>query len=455
MCHEGLDFYGGIMELTTKPHRAVATLLLAFALVAASCSSSSDDVDTAPSTATAAPVTATAPPTTAPPTTAPPTTAPATSAAPEPESTEPLFELTGQLDLTTEEINDMVLYVEETMGRPFLTPPKIVLQSIEDFEAGLQPSERMRAFQQESAEGTGRFLQAVGQTELSPDELLGNLTELGSSTDLISGRYLPDDDTVYIPEGALSGGTFNAILVHELAHALDGQYVDMQGMIEQLEDQATADVSGDESFSVRAVIEGRATAVQIRWMMANNVVPEIPETPASYAAVPPSVILGVQLPYQLGAQTVEGLGGPAATWDLFDAFPTSSEQMMFAPKIGTDLPVEVAPPAVQGELFNEGVFGAESLLLLLIGDSLAPSQVDVVTSLNAVDGIAGGYYVLDGDDTRSCFRANIAGDDADELAEIEARLLEWAAKDSVPGAERTVAVDGDILQLTACAPFIS
>lgn len=349
----------------------------------------------------------------------------------------------------------MVVFVEETMGRPFITPPNIVIQSIEEFEAGLAPSEEVRAFQEEQAEASARFFQAIGYTQLGPAELLAEFTELGGSTDLISGRYVPEDDAVLIPKGATTGGMFNSILVHELAHALDGQYVDLGGMIERLQELATAEITGDEAFSIQAVVEGRATSVQFRWMMQNGVVPEVPDTTEAFESVPASAILGVQLPYQLGAQSVEALGGPAETWDLFDNFPTSSEQMIFADRIGTDLPVDVAPPATFGEVFTEGVFGADSLILLLLGDSLMPSQVDIITSVTAADGIGGGYSVVDGDDTRSCLRVNIVGDTAAELAEIEVKLVEWAAKESVPGSERSVVVEDELLLLTACAPFLS
>ncbi len=432
-------------------------LLLSLSVLAGACSSSEQTAtDASPATAVVETTKAPAPTTTkAPAETTPPTTAePAPSTTEAPMVDEPRYELIGELDLTVAELNDMVAFVEETMDRPFKTPPKIVLQSVEEFEAGLVPDAEMQAIQESQAESSARFFQALGQTTLGADELLAKLKAVGSSTDLISGRYIPEDDAVYIPEGVLGGDTFNAILVHELAHALDGQYVDLAAIVETLQAMAAGDEITDAGFPIQATVEGRATAVQGRWMMANNVIPEDGGIPDSFNELPPSVITSVLLPYQLGAQSIEALGGPANTWNLFDEFPSSSEQMIFSDRIGTDLPSVVEAPVAQNEISSEGILGAEGILLLLLGESLTPGQIEVVTALTAADGWGGDRFIVDGDETASCFRANMVADSAAEFAELEAAFTGWASKESVPGAERSVMVDGEMLLLTACAPFI-
>ncbi len=368
---------------------------------------------------------------------------------------EPRFELVGELELTTAEINDMVAFVETAAGREFVRPPRIEIQSVEDFEAGLEPDPELRAAVEENAETTARFQQALGFTELGVDDLADVLDTLGSSTDLISGRYDPADDAVYIPEGVLEGDSFNAILVHELLHALDGQHVDLQALMDQLTDNALAEVASDESFSIAAVVEGRATAVQVDWMIANAVVPMQEDIPMSFDLVPPVVINGVVLPYQLGAQTISQLGGAAETWDLYTDFPESSEQMVFPDRIGTDAPQTVPAPAVDGEVFSEGVLGVEGILLLGIGETLQPNQADILRILSAAEGWGGDYYVLTGDEAQSCMTVSYVADTEADLVELDALFTEWASRETTHPSQRSATVEGDTLTISSCAAFIS
>ena len=371
------------------------------------------------------------------------------------EDEEPRFELTGELELTTAEINAMIDFVEDAAGREFTRPPQIEIQSVEDFEAGLEPPPELTAAIEENAETTARFQQALGFTVLGVDELSTELNALSSSTDLISGRYDPADDVVYIPEGVLEGDMFDAILVHELLHALDGQHVDLQGLIDELTENALAEVADDSSFSIVAVVEGRATAVQFAWMQANGVVPTQEDIPESFSRVPAVVINDVVLPYQLGAQTITLLGGAAETWDLYTDFPASSEQMVFPGRIGTDAPQDVPAPTADGEVFTEGVFGAEGVLLLGIGDTLQPDQASIIQTLGAAEGWGGDYFVLTGDEAQSCLTAAFVADTEADLTEMEALFTDWAGRETTHPTQRSVTVDGETLTISSCAAFIS
>jgi hypothetical protein len=366
---------------------------------------------------------------------------------------EPRFELVGELDLTTAEINSMIEFIETSTGREFLRPPRIEIQSIADFEAGLVPDAELQALMDENAETTARLYQALGYTADGADELATNLANLGQSTDFISGRYDPDDDTVYIPDGALTGGDFDAILVHELLHALDGQHADLAGLIERLRELASSTTSTDEAFAISAVVEGRATAVQFEWMMANNVAPSQAGIPPSFGTVPAAAINGAILPYQIGAQSIMELGGPAETWHLYDEFPESSEQMVFPARIGNDAPVEVTAPGVDGEIFSEGVNGVATLLVLGIGETLQPSPLLITEILGAADGWGGDYFILSGDDEQSCLTGKIVADTPTDLTELGDLFTDWSERETTHPATRTAVVDGEELTITSCAPF--
>lgn len=425
--------------------------LFAFIIViVTSCGSTGDDIDVAEAEGDPAAVETTTT-TTAPETTT--TQVEATEATEAVAAVEANFELIGELDLTTEEINAMVAFVEQAAGRDFLRPPKIEVQSIEDFEAGLSPDPEVEAILEENAEGTARLYQALGYTDDGVDELRANLAALGQSTEFISGRYDPTDDVVYMPNGALVDDDFNAILVHELLHALDGQHVDLAALIDQLGELQGAEVWTDETFSITAVVEGRATAVQFEWMMANNVIPSQTDMPEAFNTVPAAAINAVILPYQLGAQSIMELGGAAETWDLYESFPASSEQMVFPDRIGTDVPIEVAAPQVEGEVFYEGTNGVEGMLVLGIGDTLEPAPALVFETLGAAEGWGGDYFIVSGDEAESCFTGVIVADTPEDLAEIESLFTSWTQRETSSPVTRSAVVDAGSLTITSCAPF--
>ena len=434
-------------------------MLLFFVFVLGACGTASGEVasETAVADAPVAEVEEEATTTTT--TAAPETAADSATEAPAEEvaaiDVEPNFELIGELELTTGEINDMVAFVEQSAGREFARPPVIEIVSVEEFEAGLHPHDDLAAHIEEGEEPTARFHQALGDTTLSADELAAELATLGTSTELISGRYDPADDTIYIPDGVLTGDDFNAILVHEMLHTLDDQYVDLGALIERLEDLAIEEVASDSAFQIAAVVEGRATATQFEWMMANNVIPGEQEIPESFSRVPVWIINSVTLPYQLGARSIFEQGGVAATWDLYENFPESSEQMIFPSRIGTDTPTTVEPPVVDGEVFIEGTMGVEGILLLGLGNNLEPSQIEVLTVLAAAEGWGGDYFVLTGNETESCVTGSIVADTEADLAELADLFTEWANRETVHIAERSATVDGETLTVSSCAPFIS
>ncbi len=463
MTENGANNNSGIGKTERTEHEwwgsGVALMLLFFVFVLGACGTASGEVasETAVADAPVAEVEEEATTTTT--TAAPETAADSATEAPAEEvaaiDVEPNFELIGELELTTGEINDMVAFVEQSAGREFARPPVIEIVSVEEFEAGLHPHDDLAAHIEEGEEPTARFHQALGDTTLSADELAAELATLGTSTELISGRYDPADDTIYIPDGVLTGDDFNAILVHEMLHALDDQYVDLGALIERLEDLAIEEVASDSAFQIAAVVEGRATATQFEWMMANNVIPGEQEIPESFSRVPVWIINSVTLPYQLGARSIFEQGGVAATWDLYENFPESSEQMIFPSRIGTDTPTTVEPPVVDGEVFIEGTMGVEGILLLGLGNNLEPSQIEVLTVLAAAEGWGGDYFVLTGNETESCVTGSIVADTEADLAELADLFTEWANRETVHIAERSATVDGETLTVSSCAPFIS
>lgn len=440
------------------PRRPLALLLCTFfAIFAASCGGSGSDelADAEDRASESAPTdaeeSATTEPT-EPPAPATPEPTPVPDPTPEPEPTaslpeQPNFELTGDLGLTTEEINAMVSFVEESTGREFLYPPKIVAQTESEFSTGLTPpADEIDEFVEDGGVAI-RAMQAYGHTELGVQEALDGWLDVFTSSDGILAYYDIETDTVFMPIAEAVTDDFRSTLVHELVHALDGQHVDL---VTYEEDLRAAGEAGDFDgvFTRAAVLEGRATSVQGRWNQANSVVLN-PELSDSVLALPPAIIVAQSLPYALGAQFVEGNGGPAETWELYETGPKTSEAIL---NMADDEPtVEVAVPAADGEVLDTAPFGAVDLVVAMLGDALEPSPTKMLPTLIAAEGWAGGQQVVWGDDSTSCVRVALAADTPEDLAEIEAAFELWVAENP---DDRSITPGTDVIEITGCAPYL-
>ena len=372
----------------------------------------------------------------------------------ESESPTHRFELVqGELPISEDRLVQFIEFVESETGRAFITPPRIAVQSIEDFEAGLELTDEDLAEAAADAEVDTRYLQAIGQTSLGPDRLLEVLLEIFSSSELILGYFDPDEDTLYLPPAGEDNEEFESTLVHELVHALDHQHVDLAKFLELAE---TADRERAEGrFEILTVAEGRASAVENRWMANNGIEPDLDVALEPFADVPPSILLSTALPYELGAQMIDGLGGADDTWYLYDELPQSGEQAFFPNKLDRDAPVSMSTPDADGEVLDQGVFGAEAAFLWLIGHTLDPSSDEALAAFTAIDGWRGGAWVLWGDEDESCLRGRISADSARDLDEFASAFEDWQAGAVGRGVTSDIDVDGDELQITACAPYIS
>lgn len=379
---------------------------------------------------------------------------PEATAVPEPTETpvppppaEPLYDLQGELPLSAEEVNALIGFIQEETGRDFLRPPVIVAQSAAEFEEGLQP--QLDEFQ-EGAEAAVRSLQSLGLTEMGVTEVTEAFVGLLTSPDAgIQGYYDTVTEELYVPVDVLGTDDFRSLLVHELTHALDGQHADLL-VLDELSEAAKVSKDYERLAGYQAVLEGRASSVQNRWIAANNVTQDEPDL-SLIEGVPPALVFELSVPYAFGEQFVELNGGPGNTWDLLESPPVSSEEVLIpGTGIGVEEIIDVAVPAADGPVIDNASFGASDLLVWLLGKELEPDPSLIFPTLTAIDGWAGGNSVLWGDDTESCTRIAFAADSADDLAEIQEVIELWVDD----GDSRTVVADGDLVTVTGCAPYV-
>jgi hypothetical protein len=171
------------------------------------------------------------------------------------------------------------------------------------------------------------------------------------------------------------------VLAHELRHALQDQYVDLQG---QLPDEVSD--FDDRRLASVSLLEGDATLVMERFLMrrvpgaedaagllgASMPTPEVP-------GAPPVVRDQLVRPYLVGLDFVSALvarGGWESVAAAWKRPPASTEQVLHVEKfLSREAPdtieAVVGPPG--GRLVADGVFG-ELLIQTLLGGATAPAE---------------------------------------------------------------------------------
>ena len=396
--------------------------------------SDDDDVAAGPPPTTAAPST-TRPSSGNPSTTAPSSPTPPTTVDPTPPGPAPTEE---ELDAEIAELSD---FVELERGLEFLTPVEVTMADeatfdqllFDDFDEGADDRQE-----------TSRILKALGlvDADLDIDEALRRLLGAG-----VLGFYDPETDQLVIRGQAITPYT-RQTLVHELVHAIDDQNLDL--------DRPEYDDLDDETgFGFSAVVEGNARRIDAAFVDAMS--PEdqarrdLEEKEFSAAVEPllvgiPIILLQVlQAPYEHGrlfVDTILDAGGQALLDDAIQRPPTTSTQVLHVDRFlaGQDA-VPVDPPAADGEVVDEGMFG-ELLTQLTLEDSEDPA-----VAANASSGWAGDRYVTwDESEESTCIRIAYEMETTADVDELEDAYTSWAEP---RGA--TVERRGDRLEVTSCS----
>jgi hypothetical protein len=156
-------------------------------------------------------------------------------------------------------VAERVPVVEKAVGLTFKQPPRFAVKT----------REQVREFVTQQFEDSTYLRDLEGQSRayklfgLLPDSLDVKPFLLDLLTEQIAGYYDPKTDTLYIVESGQDDPVTNVTITHELVHALQDQYLDLDSLQE---------VRGDNDRQVAAasVIEGHATFEQMELMNAGN-----------------------------------------------------------------------------------------------------------------------------------------------------------------------------------------
>ncbi|HEY1741312.1 MAG TPA: hypothetical protein VGI86_21545, partial [Acidimicrobiia bacterium] len=306
-----------------------------------------------------------------------------------------------------------------------------------------------------------------GQSGTDADRLSAELRALGlapAHLDLGAETKTLENSTVlafYDPatkrisvRGTTLDVAHDVTIVHELTHALQDQYFDLQAL--QRKEQTT------QSEAVTALIEGDARDVEDRYVNLLTQ-PRKAEYDAEekrlnasisgqVGSVPDVLVLSQQEPYDLGEQFVRALratGGVNAVNRAFRNPPTSDWYIVdpVAYMDHTKVTHVHTPQLPKGAklLGNEGETGNFGLFLMLA------ERIDAHTALAASDAWRGDNTALYSLHSTTCVAIDVAARDTSGRATMESALRQW--RTHLPASDASIAASGtQDVDVRACDP---
>jgi hypothetical protein len=260
--------------------------------------------------------------------------------------------------------------VERAVGLPFKSPPVVALRSPEQVRAYMlvklddeMPPRRMQ--------GVTLAYRLFG---LLPDTLDLRALLLSLYTEQVVGFYDPDSLTLYVVDGA-DPLVLKMTLAHELVHALQGQYVALDTLLESTREN-------DRRVAAQAVLEGEATLASLLALMPEHDLDAIPDFAGTYrqalkeqhAAMPvfnsaPLIIQeSIVFPYLEGANFIRWFrNAHGDTVPYGERMPQSTEQILHPDRYRErDDPVSLELANRRPMVYSDGLGEFEIRVLLTV-----------------------------------------------------------------------------------------
>lgn len=292
-------------------------------------------------------------------------------------------------------VAEYVPMIEKSLGRKFKTAPKLEVRTKDQVREFLLKHIEDSIPQRELSGQTATF-RVLG---LIPDTMDLKKFFVPLLTEQIIGYYDPRTKVLYIVQGA-PADYIGFTIMHELVHALQDQYVNLDSLENQIEDS-------DRQTAVQAVIEGQATYEQAvlmtggpgnlvaslpgGWEQIRSMIRDAQATQPVFANAPMVIQESLLFPYVNGADFVRRYDARHPTSMPFDSLPESTEQVMHdSAYFGRqpDRPIKVSLPPIAGSYYqnNLGEFGTRLFLYKYLKD--------VSTSASAAAGWGGDKYAV-------------------------------------------------------------
>jgi hypothetical protein len=349
------------------------------------------------------------------------------------------------------EVAETIPRIEAATGLKFKSPPKVEVRTKEQVRDFL-----LKKFDEASpAKELAGEESAYKLLGLIPDSMDLRAFFLRVLSEQVVGYYDPAAKSLYIVDGA-DEQTVGITITHELVHALQDQYVNLDSL-------QKAGTDNDRLSAAQALVEGEAQFEQVGIMVggSENIAAKLPggwerireeirnrqgEMPV-FATAPMVIQESLLFPYLTGAEFVNRVKVKKGNVNLFADIPRSTEQVMHPPLyLGSppDEPTSVVLPAPRGatKVYENdmGEFGTRLYIYRFLRD---PN-----TAARAASGWDGDRFaVVEGKGGRGIVWA-LVWDSALEAAEFSDVLVRatsqrtGAAERAVPGGGATFSYKG-------------
>ena len=321
-------------------------------------------------------------------------------------------------------------FVERARGLQFKTPVKVTILKDAPFLERLRASPSPDVADLLGQEATLRALR------LLPDEMnLAQQTEL--DLERVLGFYDPATKELYV-KGVGTTPYVRYVLVHELTHALQDQQFDLTRLGADNNDAALAAravVEGDAERTMRSYLSTLTTLEQDAIQREARARQDDIYNQAYYTSFD-------NFPYVVGMtwnDVVRGQAGQGALDDAFRTFPRSTAEIMHPDRYLAGVgPTDVAPPAADGPIVDQGVVGEYQLVYLLA------RAIDDQDAFDIAQAWGGSRFVTWKTGNRSCTRARFTMLSAEADRVLAQALSAWAET-----TDASVEGTGPVV-LTAC-----
>ncbi|HEY5025588.1 MAG TPA: hypothetical protein VII76_11490 [Acidimicrobiales bacterium] len=340
----------------------------------------------------------------------------------------------------------IVRFDEQHRGLQFKQPVKVEFLSSSQFDKEVavpQPTSK-----------ADRSAQSLALRELRALGLVHGNINLAASENTLSqsdivGLYVDSKKTVFVRGTALTPYV-RVTLAHELTHALQDQYFDLDKLrqaVKNGDDTAlTSLIEGDAVRDENLYEQSLSPAEQQAYQLEQD---QLARGAGKAASVPEILTDMLNFPYALGPTFVDALAARGGTAAIDRAFrdPPVSEAQIAGPveyPIGWK-PARVPTPALRaGEhrLDGPSPFGQVSLFEVL------GSRLGYDRAWNAVQGWQGDNSLPYRDHRHTCMAIDVAMGSAASATTLSHTALEWAH--TIPGA--TVTRHDSTVDLRSCDP---
>jgi hypothetical protein len=298
-------------------------------------------------------------------------------------------------------VGKFVPQVEKATGLAFKTPPVVEPRSTEEVRAFLEKefNENLPALE---LEGAARAYKLLGFLPDTMDLRRFMLRLLGEQ---VIGYYDPAAKVLYVVRDTSAGraALVEVTVAHELVHALQDQYFNLDSLQKQRDDN-------DQLTAAQAVMEGQATYEQMSTMLGGDLGVRMPggwdrvremirenQTAMPVFASAPMLLQETLLfPYLSGAEFMRRFKEAKTGRPPWQPLPASTEQVLhFEKYLAGEKPVRVElPPLLVGTKVYENDLGEFETRLFLY-----QALQDLGTAARSAEGWGGDRYVV----------ANLAG----------------------------------------------